>query len=1472
VLKSLAQAIDDGDHVWAIIKGSAVNNDGASKSDYTAPSVEPQAEAISEALGAAGVSPLTISYVEAHGTGTNLGDPIEVAALTRAFATNERQYCALGSIKGNFGHLDVAAGMASLVKVLKSFEHGKLPPSINFESPNPQIDFPATPFFVNTELRKWEPMGDQVRRAGINVLGMGGTNAHVILEEPPRPATSPDRAQPLRPHLFLVSARTETALDAATERLADYLEHHRDMDLADVAWTLQRGRRPFRHRRAIVASDVDAAVAALREQPPLRATTGSREGGPWGLAFAFPGVGSQHPGMGRELYEAEPAYRDAIDRGVAVIDRQLQTDLLATLFPPERDSNGDEQLIRPELMMPALYVSAYAQAQVLIERGLEPAAMIGQGLGEYVAATLSGVFSYEDALRVVARCSRLLGSTAEGAMLAASITEDAARQRLVDGASIGILNGPEAIVFSGSVDAIEQIEASLTADGVDSRRIRVTRGYHSQLAESITAELADVVASVPRSAPRIPFVSNLSGNWITDEQAVDPTYWASHAASTVRFGDGLAAVAQGRYAMLEVGVNQVLNALALQHPACREIPVVSAGRRPTDEVDELTTAELAIGKLWANGVDIDWDRVGEPGRRRVPLPTYPFEGKSYWFGSSDDTARAERRDPASFGWTVRWEPADGPDGERRTGTFIFVDAAGRGDDLVAALAAVDVDVVATTTEQLVNTVRDHAEEPGPLCVVDFGPDDAGDDAFGQFNRALALVKQLGRNDDLGPIEVTLVVRDLLTPSVTPASAVVLGPALVASKEFNHLSCRVIDGFSASATALAAELLEGTEPVVVIRDDDRFLRTVERSPLGIAEHGVAVGEVFVLTGGLGGIGLALAEHLVAAGAKVGLIGRRTVEEAGARSPLLDGPRDDVATAVADVTDLGQLQAALDELEARLGPIGTIVHTAGVVRDGLVAEKTEETAHEVLRPKVQGSLHLLQQCNARGIPVLVLCSSINSLLAPVGQVDYVAANSFMDHLAATSDGPTKVVSLAWPGWRDVGIVARMDDGPVRRAAMARGIDASEGVAVFAPALAAGPHIAIAPGDLAAEVAKASSISARQASTEAPSTEAEVATGETPTSVEASIVRMFGEILGESGVGRNDSFLDLGGTSLLGVKLITEIERTWGVTLTLDTLLAASSAAALADLVAPGANSEAAPAAEAAVRSGQHRPLLTMRPGQHRSLLAMRAGSGEPLFLVNGEGGNLVGLKPLLDTFGGNRPVWGFRSAGLDGGLADETIEGMAARYLSELSDVWPDGPKVIVGYCMGGVIAYEMARQLSSSRGIKPAVVMIDTWTPAFHHQHTAKPRPLAVARYYVAERAAKERAERDRLGRIYPRERLSHLFARLSYALSVPVDEEASITAATLDRVASTNTTAFFAYDAGPYDGRVLLIRPRRRPDDYGSDPTLGWSTIASDLTLVTLAEFRFQLWVEPWLSELSAIVDHELRLADERRAGADQAA
>jgi len=1462
VLKPLAQAIDNGDHVWAIIKGSSVINDGASKSDYTAPSVETQAEAISEALGTADVSPSTISYVEAHGTGTYLGDPIEVAALTRAFATDhQRQYCALGSIKGNIGHLDAAAGMASLIKVLKSFEHGQLPPSINFTSPNPQIDFPETPFFVNTELRKWEPVGGAVRRAGISSLGIGGTNAHIVLEEPPAPGSSPDRERSHRPHLLLVSAQTETALDAATKRLAHYLEHNRDQDLADVASTLQRGRRPFRYRRAVVASDTDAAILALREHPRLRTTTGSREGGPWGLAFAFPGGGSQYPGMGRELYETEPVYRDAIDRGVAVIDRELQTDLLAALYPPERDPEGDQRIAQPELMMPALYVSAYAQARVLIERGLKPQAMIGHSLGEYVAATLAGVFSYEDALYVVAHRSRLLGNTADGAMLAASITENAARQRLVDGASIAILNGPEAVVFSGTVDAIEQIERSLIADGVDARRVRITRGYHSQLVESITAELADVVASVPRSAPRIPFVSNLSGGWITDEQATDPTYWASHAASTIRFGDGLATIAEARYALLEVGVNQVLGALALQHPACRKVPVASTGRRPTDDVDELTATELGIGKLWANGVDIDWNRVGEPGHRRVPLPTYPFEGKSYWFGSSGDMARPERRDPTSFGWSVRWKSAGDPDGEQRTGTFILIDAPRGHDDIVSTLTALDVDVITTTSEQLAETLQDHAEDPGSLCVVDFGPDNADDDAFGQFDRALALVKLLGRNDDMGAIELVLVTRDLLTPSVTPASAVVLGPALVASKEFSHLSCRVIDSSSASVTDVAAELLQGTEPLVVLQDSDRLVRTVEHSPLGVAKHGFAAGQVFVITGGLGGIGLALAEHLVAAGGKVGLVGRRTVKEAGARSSLLDGPRDDVATAIADVTDLGQLRAALDELEVRLGPIGTIIHTAGIVHDGLIAEKTVDTAHEVLLPKVQGSQHLLKECEARGIPVLALCSSINSLLAPVGQVDYVAANTFMDHLAATSDGPTKVVSLAWPGWRDVGLVARMDDGPVRRAAMARGIDASEGVAVFAPALAVGRHIAITPGDLAAEVAKLSTIRDRQSSTEAPLTDSEVASGETSNSVEASIVRMFGEILGESEVGPNDSFFDLGGTSLLAVKLITQIERAWGVTLTLDTLLETNSAAALAELVNPTASSTAAPAAVAAVRSGQHRSLLAMRPG-----------SGEPLFLVNGEGGNLVGLTPLLDVLEGNWPVWGFRSAGLDGGPADERIEDMAARYLSELSDVWPDGPQVIGGYCMGGVIAYEMARQLSSSRGISPTVVMIDTWTPAFHHDHTARSRPLAAARYYAAMTAAKERAELDRLQRYYPRQRLSHLFARLSDALSAPVDERESITAATLDRVASTNRSAFFAYDARPYDGSVILIRPRHRPDDHASDPTLGWSTIAPNLRLHTLAAFRFQLWREPGLTELGAIFDRELRLADELRAGADQAA
>ena len=486
VLKRLDEAIADRDTIHAVILGAAVNNDGAAKAGYTAPSIDGQVDAIATAQALSGVDPRTIGYVEAHGTGTPLGDPIEIAALTRAFrvGTDEREFCAIGSHKANIGHLDAAAGVTGLIKTVLALEHHEIPPLVHFQSANPQLSLPTSPFRVPTEAEEWR-RGETPRRAAVSSFGIGGTNAHVVLEEAPAPA--PVRARRDR-HLLVVSAKTSDALDGATAKLVEHLRTHPDAPIANVAYTLQRGRRPFAHRRAVVVRDAAEAVAALSHAERSPVVTSVHEGSARPVAFLFSGQGSQHSGMGRALYETEPAFRDAFDRCAELIRPHLDRDLREL-----RDASAEE-VGETRYTQPLLFATEYALGSLWMTWGVEPRAMLGHSIGEYVAAHLAGVFSLEDALMLVAARGRLMQSAQPGDMLAVSLSPDEVARRLIPGVEIAAVNAPALCTVSGEKTAIATFAAALAKAGVEHRVLHTSHAFHSAMMEPVIAPFREVVS------------------------------------------------------------------------------------------------------------------------------------------------------------------------------------------------------------------------------------------------------------------------------------------------------------------------------------------------------------------------------------------------------------------------------------------------------------------------------------------------------------------------------------------------------------------------------------------------------------------------------------------------------------------------------------------------------------------------------------------------------------------------------------------------------------------------------------------------------------------------------------------------------------------------------------------------------------------------------------------------------------------
>ncbi|MGK4005259.1 SDR family NAD(P)-dependent oxidoreductase [Sorangium sp. So ce1036] len=638
VLRRLEDALDSGDHIEAVIRGSAVNNDGSGKIGFTAPGVEGQALAIAQALAMANTDPETISYVEAHGTGTRLGDPIEVAALTRAFRARSRSqrkgWCALGSVKPNVGHLDAAAGITGVIKVVQALRHRQIPATLHFRTPNPEIDFASSPFYVNATLADWEP-GEGPRRAGVSSFGIGGTNAHAILEEAPHAAAAPGGRSW---QLLLLSARTRTALDAITASLVGHLKENPDVSLPDVAFTLQVGRRTFPHRRMLVCDDAEEAVSLLSTLGERRVLAHVEEAVDRPVVFMFPGQGTQYVGMARELYEREPTFCAGVDLCAAMLQAELGLDLREVLYPPPgREDAAAELLRQTRFAQPALFVIEYALATLWMEWGVRPAAVIGHSLGEYVAACLAGVFALEDALRIVARRGRLMQEMPPGAMLAVPLPEDEVLPLLDEGGgalSLAAVNGPSACVVAGPEDAIEALSDRLFDErALECQRLQTSHAFHSRMMEPMLAAFTEVVARARPSAPKIPLASNVTGTWLSAADAQSPEYWARHVREPVRFMAGLGEVlADPTRALLEVGPGRVLSTLAKHHPArgARRV-MLSSIRHVHHRQSDIGFLLETLGQLWLSGVRIDWSGfyTHEP-RRRVPLPTYPFERKRYW--------------------------------------------------------------------------------------------------------------------------------------------------------------------------------------------------------------------------------------------------------------------------------------------------------------------------------------------------------------------------------------------------------------------------------------------------------------------------------------------------------------------------------------------------------------------------------------------------------------------------------------------------------------------------------------------------------------------------------------------------------------------------------------------------------------------------------------------------------------------------
>ena len=1274
VLKRLADAVADGDCIRAVIIGAAVNNDGSMKVGYTAPSIDGQAEVVAMAHAMGGIEPETISYVEAHGTATELGDPIEVAALTKAFQarTRERGFCAIGSVKSNIGHLDAAAGVAGLIKTVLALEHGLIPPSLHFASPNPRIDFSSSPFFVNAALQPWS-RGPHPRRAGVSSFGIGGTNAHVVLEEapPPPPATPAPQAQ-----LLTLSARTPAALEQSRTRLASHLLERPTLSLADVAYTLQRGRRAFAHRAAVVCHSLPEAVDALSTAggDSRRLLTTDRPAVDRSVAFLFPGQGSQYVNMARGLYENEPVFRAEVDGCAAALAPDLGLDLRTVLYPaPESVQSSGVLLRQTSLAQPALFIIEYALARLWMHRGLRPDAMIGHSIGEYVAACLASVLSLPDALTLVVERGRLM-QIPGGGMLAVGLSEERLARELTPELCIAASNAPLLSVASGPEAPLAALERKLMEDGVQCHRLHTAHAFHSAMMTPALAPFAEAVSRVRLRAPAIPYVSNVTGTWITEQQATDPSYWVRHLRESVRFSSGLTRLLEDPDRMLlEVGPGHTLTSLARQHqPTGRTI--VSSLRHPHDEQPDVDVFLNAIGRLWVAGATLDWAAMhSSGGRRRLPLPTYPFERQRYWIDPKPSDAETLRRkatqkrpDMSTWFYVPSWKRvplptlrAPGATLPDRPAWLVFGDEAGIGGRLAQQLAERGATVVLVMAGEhfakladrryciAPGSAKDHAALLHELQASQLLPErilhfwsvlppespPPTDAAGRQRLHERGFLSLMGLTQALGDLQASLtvdimVISDRLQevagePVVAPERATVFGPSIVIPQEHARVSCRAIDVIparpgSSEEAGLLDDLVSEFDDrspsctVVAYRGGHRWVRTYEpcrlENPPAVPAR-IRRGGTFLITGGMGGMGLVLAEYLARSGAahlvltgRTGLppreawtewlVGHDATDETARRIrtvEALEAFGAEILVMSADVSDPAQMQACLSSARERFGSIDGVIHAAGTPGGGLIQLGTPEASAQVLAPKVEGTSVLMSLLADAPPDFVVLCSSITAILGGPGQADYCGANACLDafaHVQAIDHRRPRVISVNWDVWQEVGMAVNT---PVpyhlraeREDHIRNGILPTEGTDAFARILASElSEVVVSTRDLLAildlvrsqvgaeaDTLPATPIAARSDTPIGAQGHArpDVTTGFVAprTELETTVAHLWEQLLGIERVGIDDDFFELGGHSLLATQMISRLRDAVGVELPLRSVFEAKTVAATAERI--------------------------------------------------------------------------------------------------------------------------------------------------------------------------------------------------------------------------------------------------------------------------------------------------------------------
>ncbi len=1201
ILKRLEDALKDGDKIHALIKGSAINNDGSDKVGYSAPSVNGQAEVILEAQAVADIDPSTISYIEAHGTSTPLGDPIEVAGLTQAFRvhTDKTGFCGLGSVKSNIGHVDKAAGLAGLVKTTLALEHELIPPSLNWKQPNPKLQIEKTPFYVVDKPTEWK-RSNQPRRAGISSFGVGGTNAHAILEEPPILKSTPS---PRAKQIITLSAKTKQSLEDYIHNLSSHLSKNPNLDLADVANTLARGRKAFSQKLAITCSDIDEAIELLKSEKP------SEEKYSLEPIFMFTGQGSQYAGMGEALYRQEQAFKDAIDQCAEILDPLLGLDIRTILFPVDSEKDiANRRMQETSITQPCLFSIEYAVAKLWMHFGITPSAMIGHSLGEYVAACLAGVFSLENALKLVIKRSQLMQEMLPGSMLSTPLPSQSIREdfkRLNLNLEIAAENSADLCVASGPTDLITQYQADLESRGIGCQILKTSHAFHSSMMEPMLTSFEKELSDVQLQEPSIPFISNLTGTWITKKEAVTPQYWCAHLRNSVLFSQGIKSLVNAieHPLFIEVGPGKTLSQLTQLNLSSANISIINSLPQAFEKKNASEFFIDSLAKAWIKNQSIHWDAYYEnEDRLKVSLPTYPFERTKYWIEprKASTSKQAEgapfasrQTDPNHWFYCNTWKsrPLVPSLNKNASPYLIFAPSDALTVNIKNILVADGNDVICVSKssefieqpngnysldigvygqlEKLSASLKERSYQSTKIIYIGAVEDH-------QFTNSLALVNLLKIFDRSSSIQIidSGVVDVMSDPDLNPNKSSILGLLNTCRQELPSIHCSLLD------ITLEARTDSSTPQNIIhwlyshhhtsytaLRNGEIWIQSIEpiHPEYLDAPQALKDAQTYLILGGLDGVGRAFSQ-VIAESVKGNLILSTADHDFASNAQIQEHIKSLTAlgsTVFPLFINPNQLQGSINNIRAITPSLDGVIDSFDMSSTQFVSllQDLDQTIFDkYLEQQKSQLMQLAELVDPLNLQFCIIMSSLSSKIGGIGQAVHASTgnlvNSFAKLKNRCSQTPWTVIN--WDRW---------DESSGKD-----GFSPEEGLVAFKKSLGllSLPNFIIATNNPSVRVQTPPNSSSDTLS----STDEEKALYVRPdlgnefqapsTPSEMKLAKLWQECLKIDQIGSQDNFFDLGGHSLLAAQLIRNIKQQFEVNLDLGLFFSAPTIAELAELI--------------------------------------------------------------------------------------------------------------------------------------------------------------------------------------------------------------------------------------------------------------------------------------------------------------------